>query len=358
MVGLAGACKPGGSNYLAVDSGIGAADPSGDGADAGEPSSGVILRVHRAAQTTALRTSSTGLPTAPGASYWTTDLEIENRTDLDLELVPTLFALETEGGLEYTAGAETALVESGCPANAKLVSHESTRCVVVFSVPMRETPTRIRYQYPGLDAAQANVEPIACTKCGKDCLDVTGDDPDHCGGCQIEVGPAGTCKGGVPVCNPGMTACNGRCTDLKRDPNHCGACGDAVKPGEMTCVNGVRVCTNTSDERIACGASCVYAADSAHCGTCNRVCPTGHDCWKKLGSVAPNDYWCRGESQERKSCAQICGALACTKTEAKFRCDGTTWVVTTPRCNSTPPPSEADTTGRTCTFESIECECQ
>lgn len=60
------------------------------------------------------------------------------------------------------------------------------------------------------------------------------------------------CQGKRCRCKPGLTACAGRCRNLRTDPNHCGGCGVRCPSG--ICRNGACGCEG--------GALCPAACDS------------------------------------------------------------------------------------------------
>jgi len=64
------------------------------------------------------------------------------------------------------------------------------------------------------------------------------------------------------ACAPGLTGCNGTCTNTNTDSNNCGKCGNVCTSGQI-CVNGT--CTNTN-------------TDSNNCGKCGNVCTSGQIC--------------------------------------------------------------------------------
>lgn len=142
------------------------------------------------------------------------------------------------------------------------------------------------------------------TACGRACF-ALGEDPFHCGGCDVECAGdevcfGGTCRAGCP---PGTDPCDRTCRALESDPANCGACGTACAQSEE-CDRGACACPDGLDP---CGGTCVdLATDESRCGACDAPCAPGESC---VGGVCG----CRTERRET-SCADgaddDCDALA------------------------------------------------
>jgi hypothetical protein len=86
------------------------------------------------------------------------------------------------------------------------------------------------------------------------------------------------------ACAPGLTGCNGTCTNTNTDSNNCGKCGNVCTAGQI-CVNGTCQCPSGT---ALCGGTCKsttcghgqffnYSTCSCQCQTvCNgQCCPAG-----------------------------------------------------------------------------------
>jgi hypothetical protein len=77
--------------------------------------------------------------------------------------------------------------------------------------------------------------------------------------------------------------CSGKCADLKTDSANCGKCG-TVCPTGATCVQGSCQCTATDSgsAQTKCGSACVDTkTDNTNCGKCGTLC--GNDAGAVLG---------------------------------------------------------------------------
>jgi hypothetical protein len=109
----------------------------------------------------------------------------------------------------------------------------------------------------------------------------TDTSPDHCGSCFNGCNDAEYCDNGTCACRPGLTDCNGNCTDLMNDIDHCGACN---APCDGVCVDGV--CQgNVSCGQIGqqnCNDGCLTNAEldnsPINCGDCGEVCGADQVC--------------------------------------------------------------------------------
>lgn len=117
------------------------------------------------------------------------------------------------------------------------------------------------------------------TACGGRCVDLAND-RFHCGGCG-QVCPEGEVCGGEGVCEitcqAGYTACGSWCINLESNPFHCGACGNACAAGErcqgrqcqLVCAEGLRACS---------GACVDVTSNRQHCGACGSACTGEQEC--------------------------------------------------------------------------------
>lgn len=154
-----------------------------------------------------------------------------------------------------------------------------------------------RCERPGAvtSCATGSCEIVGCQPLRGDC----DGDPEN--GCEADLGSLATCgacdnacptgvsQGTVAcmdgscrlTCAPGYGSCDGvvsnGCEQSLADPRACGACGVACSEPTPFCqaVPGGHACTEGCGSGTACGASCVDTSrDPAHCGGCDRVCPT------------------------------------------------------------------------------------
>ena len=79
---------------------------------------------------------------------------------------------------------------------------------------------------------------------------------------------------GGGTCRPGLTWCNGHCSDLSADIGDCGACGTACPSGQactdgQCCPRGQALCNGVCSDP---------ATDRENCGRCGNACPDGSVC--------------------------------------------------------------------------------
>jgi hypothetical protein len=108
--------------------------------------------------------------------------------------------------------------------------------------------------------------PAGLTACDGRCVDLRSD-PDNCGRCDNEceddythkgqVCSAGTC---AAKCATGFTDCSGACVDEQTDPSNCGVCGLVCGCGQV-CSGGI------------CVAPGVCTRDGAACAVDAQCCP-------------------------------------------------------------------------------------
>ncbi len=164
-------------------------------------------------------------------------------------------------------------------------------------------PGQLPTQCPGAAGkpycADLNTDFANCGGCGKSCPAGLRCDK---GICQMGT-PTTVCSSNFPNSCPLGTGGNA-CTDFLRDSGNCGGCGFRCETG-IYCSAGKCTATSPPTDPIACppGApngcaradgttACVNVlGDSANCGGCGAVCPSGMPCsnGKCGGSPAPAD---------------------------------------------------------------------
>jgi hypothetical protein len=137
-------------------------------------------------------------------------------------------------------------------------------------------------------------------------------------------GSAGTGGGGASgsaACTPGETACAGQCVSLENDSAHCGACG-AVCPTGLECIDGSCRCDSSgdcgdsvladcrSDGRCECGPDdcrpgerCAGQGGETRCSCNGGEACTGDDVCCGAGCVDLDD-----DEQNCGRCGRACGA--------------------------------------------------
>ena len=132
---------------------------------------------------------------------------------------------------------------------------------------------------------------------------------------------AGGC---APVCDPGLTFCDGQCADLDTDPNHCGACGEDCAEG-WDCIAGECVYPDPCDPNPCtnppagfCAGDVAYSYVSP--GFCDWMGGQGYDC--QYFDMTPTDCAALGQTCEGGQCvSDTCGRPASCDPEA-FSTDG------------------------------------
>lgn len=201
---------------------------------------------------------------------------------------------------------------------------------------------------------------------GQSCCDVGGDDvcvstwrdAEHCGDCGVVCGPGERCHGGECLCYDGLADCNNDETDgceaqLALDATHCGACGIACASGEVC--HGQGECTLSCQRGLtACDGRCVdLRGDGDHCGACASACPSGEVC----DGTGQCDVSCQvGLTQCGKGCYDLrghrehCGACGASCAPGEV-CDGTG------QCGLTCQPGLRDCSGMCVPLRSDRFNC-
>jgi hypothetical protein len=83
----------------------------------------------------------------------------------------------------------------------------------------------------------------------------------------------------VGACPAGMTACDGRCVDLRSDADNCGRCDNECEESHgKVCSNG-KCAAKCAPTLTNCTGSCIdKTTDPANCGACGLVCGCGQVC--------------------------------------------------------------------------------
>jgi hypothetical protein len=121
------------------------------------------------------------------------------------------------------------------------------------------------------DLSCAGACPAGLTACDGRCVDLRSD-PDNCGRCDNEceeyhgqVCSDGTC---AAKCAPTLANCTGACVDEQNDPNNCGACGLVCGCGQV-CDGGFCVTPGACKQE---GEACT---GNECCGNLGLVCLAG-----------------------------------------------------------------------------------
>src|SRR6185369_463673 len=90
------------------------------------------------------------------------------------------------------------------------------------------------------------------------------------------------CSNGNCQCRPGLTSCNGNCTDLLNDRDHCGACNSPCGNNDV-CVDGVcQMITCQSIGQQTCDGACLSQFELQNnpldCGQCGNNCGNNEVC--------------------------------------------------------------------------------
>jgi hypothetical protein len=108
--------------------------------------------------------------------------------------------------------------------------------------------------------------------------------PTDCGMCGTACAGSQYCSAGKCACRPGLTACNGVCTDLLHNVLNCGACGTQCNfAAGQRCVDGVCQNGNCANiNRTFCNGGCYtqaqFNSDPLNCGRCGNACARNQVC--------------------------------------------------------------------------------
>ena len=122
---------------------------------------------------------------------------------------------------------------------------------------------------------------------------------ETCGECSVrcEKTCQNTCHPTPEVkscCDSTETCCNGNCVNTASDSANCGACGNVCPTGKI-CSHGVCGCPSGLKQ---CDGKCVdLSSDPLNCGACGVTCPTGLCCGGTCGGTICSDGGCCPKGQ-------------------------------------------------------------
>lgn len=245
-------------------------------------------------------------PTAAGQAFVAVELVLRNIGGTDAwPLVPALFSIETDSGLQYPGDPQTALYPGGCDARASLAADKTTECVVLFQAPLTAVAVQLAYKKPDASALSAPLTVTPCTICAGRCVDVQTD-PKNCGACGKDIGTL-RCVDGAADCPGEQVACSGRCVDTQTTLAHCGGCGNYCDGSR--CVAGRCTVVKASTDRVSCdtvcgSAACIGASAYYSNGVCDFDLPLSCSALPPRGDVKDPETGCTAEwgTYKRISC--------------------------------------------------------
>jgi hypothetical protein len=83
----------------------------------------------------------------------------------------------------------------------------------------------------------------------------------------------------VGACPAGMTACDGRCVDLRSDPDNCGRCDNECQESHGQVCSSGKCAAKCAPTLSDCTGACIDKnTDPANCGACGLVCGCNQVC--------------------------------------------------------------------------------
>ena len=253
------------------------------------------------------------VPPLAGVHLIAVDIEIENRSEVDLDRGLLQFSLEGRSGVVYRAHPLTEALDGSCRTGTSQAPTTLGTCALVFALDDGDLPRTLRYFIAQDEHVEAEVSPCADRDnvvCNYNCVDIAtnsqhcGDcfdavaygncidgqascgpntlcdgecvalsaDPENCGSCGARVEADRECINGTPQCATPLSECDGECVDLDLDPENCGECGVVAEGDGVLCRDGAPACE--IENRVICGDECANLTGSLdHCGACGAACP-------------------------------------------------------------------------------------
>ncbi len=259
------------------------------------------------------------VPPLAGVHLIAIEIEIENRSEMDLDRGLLQFSLEGRSGVVYRGHPLTEALDGSCRTGTFQAPTTVGTCALAFALDDGDLPRTLRYFIAQDEYIEAEAPPCADRHnavCGYECVDLStdsqhcgacfdavafgacidgeascgpddsdepndlcdgecvalSDDPENCGACGVRIEADRECVDGTPQCAAPLSECDGTCVDLDHDPENCGECGVVVEGEGVLCRDGAPSCE--ADNRVICGDECVnLTGDLDHCGACGAACP-------------------------------------------------------------------------------------